>query len=79
MSESVEQAATIEGWKARAEREASVILAQTSYDRELTVRPATYPTLVSLLAIAWLQGANFGAHDTLGRFDQAFDRLRESL
>jgi hypothetical protein len=35
--------------------------------------------LVALLAVAWLQGVNYGSHDTLAHAEAAFDRLRESL
>ncbi len=60
-------------WKARAEREAAAILAETGYytfDRT---------NMISLLAIAWLQGANYSDHRTLSAIEDAFDELRASL
>jgi hypothetical protein len=77
VSGSVEQAATTEGWKARAEREAAAILAQADFGPGSGA--STYPTLVALVAIGWLQGANYGTHETLAHAEAAFDRLRESL
>jgi hypothetical protein len=75
MGESVEQAATVEGWKARARREAAAIIAEAMPNTSVE----DYARTVELVAIGWLQGANFGAHDTLGRFDAAFDGMRAAL
>jgi hypothetical protein len=77
VSESVEQAATTEGWRARAIREAAAMVDGS----ELTGYRGiiTRDLLVSLLAVAWLQGVNYGSHDTLAHAEAAFDRLRESL
>jgi hypothetical protein len=66
-------------WKARAEREAAAILTESDYARDMNVRPATYPTLVTLVAIGWLQGANYADHRTLSAIEDAFDELRASL
>jgi hypothetical protein len=76
VNESVEQAATVEGWKARAQREAAVIISEA---RAVPDDFFAYERLLALVAIGWLQGANFGSHDTLGRMDQAFDGLRTVL
>ncbi len=74
MSESVEQAATTEGWKQRATREAAAILHEAD-----VWRIADRGELIGLMAIAWLQGASFGAHDTLAHVDEAFERMRAKL
>jgi len=76
VSESVEQAATSTGWKARAEREAAAILDEIGAGY---VQAFNRDTLLGLLAIAWMQGTIFGSHETLSQAEQAFDRLRESL
>jgi hypothetical protein len=75
VSESVEQAATVEGWKARAEREAAAIIAQATPHMVI----GHYPGIVELVAVGWLQGASFGAHDTLAHVDEAFERMRAAL
>ena len=63
-------------WKARAEREAAAILAEIGYDADDFVG---YSRLVSLLGIAWLQGTNYGTHETLADVERGFERMRESL
>ena len=62
-------------WKARAEREAAAIIAEAMPNTSLE----NYPTLVSLVAIGWLQGAVFGNHETLERLDDAFSELQAAL
>lgn len=62
-------------WKARAEREAAAIIAEALPNGILN----EYPTIVSLVAIGWIQGASFGAHMALEQVDDAFDELRASL
>jgi len=42
-------------------------------------RSVAYDDLIGLMAVAWLQGVNLGAHDTLRMSEQAFDRLRAAL
>jgi hypothetical protein len=78
VTESVEQAAPRRAaetdWPGRARREAAAVL-----DGCELVSPYHRDTLVSLLAVAWLQGVNYGSHDTLAHAEAAFDRLRESL
>lgn len=61
-------------WKARAEREASVIVAEAAPNP-----PWTYERIVSLVAIGWLQGNICGTHETLASAEQAFDRMRAAL
>ena len=78
MSESVEQAARVAGWRARAEREAAAILAE-SMPSETVYALGSYSQLVTLVAIGWLQGANFGAHDTLEHIDRAFGLEKAEL
>jgi hypothetical protein len=75
VSESVEQAATVEGWKARATREAAAIIAEAMPSTSLQA----YSELVTLVAVGWLQGANYGAHDSLNDAELAFESLRASL
>ena len=74
MSESVEQAATVEGWKARAEREAAAIIAEAGHPHI-----TNYRTVQTLVAAGWLQGASFGAHDALAHIEQAFGLTKASL
>jgi hypothetical protein len=84
---SIQQAALAAGradWQARAEREAAAILAEFGSGYVPTfsagyVQAFSRDTLVSLLGIAWLQGAILGSHETLASAEQAFERLRESL
>lgn len=63
-------------WKARAEREAAAILDET-------MRPGSMPlsrdTLVSLLAVAWMQGTIYGSHETLAEAERGYTRLRAAL
>jgi hypothetical protein len=62
-------------WKARAEREAAVILDRMGYGP-----PALdYPILVNLLACAWLQGVNLGCHETLAAAEMAIERVQAEL
>jgi hypothetical protein len=63
-------------WKARAEREAAAIIAEALPNTDLG---NIYPMLVSVAAIAWLQGADFGSHVTLGHLEDTFDELRAAL
>lgn len=72
-------------WKARAEREAAAIIAEGVPSRPLADRlnnvplAVTYQDLVSLVALGWLQGANYGDHARLTLIEDAFDELRASL
>lgn len=67
-------------WKARAEREAAAILhAKHANDCGPGSGAYTYPALVNLLAIAWLQGTIYGSHETLAQAEQGFERLRNAL
>lgn len=81
MSESVEQAALrrsgeTDFWSSRARREAAAILDELGASYVLAFNR---DTLIGVLAVAWLQGVNYGSHDTLAHAEAAFDRLRESL
>ena len=62
-------------WKARAEREAAAIIA----GMDAVTLPLTRDEIVSVLAVAWLQGVNYGSHETLADVEQGFERLRASL
>jgi hypothetical protein len=81
VSESVEQAALRRArendWKGRAEREAAAILAETDFGPGSGA--STYPTIVTLVAIGWLQGANYADHHRLAAVEDAFDELRAAL
>lgn len=62
-------------WNARARREVVAILAEID-----AVGPnVSYDYLVSLMAIAWLQGVNLGSHETLGMVETSFGRLAAEL
>lgn len=67
--------ARVTDWKARAEREAAAIIAAALPNALVS----EYPTMVSLVAIGWLQGANYGSHETLALTEDAFDALRAAL
>ena len=62
-------------WKARAEREATAIIAEAlpNETRE------NYAEMVTLVAIGWLQGANYADHETLASMDAAFEEMRSAL
>jgi hypothetical protein len=61
-------------WAAQARREASAILAQA-----LPTTSDDYALMVGLVAIGWLQGVNYGSHETLTIAEDAFRRLRADL
>jgi len=63
-------------WKARAEREAAVIVEEA---RAASLVPLNYGQIVSLVAIGWLQGNIAGTHETLASAEQAFNRLKAAL
>lgn len=63
------------GWGHRAHAEVQAIL----QDADLRERTQSFDDVVSLMAIAWLQGFNLGAHETLGEAEQAFTRMQETL
>ena len=62
-------------WKAQAEREAAALIASTGTQLPIV----THDYLVSLLAVAWLQGVNLGSHETLSLVEQAFTREQAEL
>jgi hypothetical protein len=63
-------------WAGRARREASAVLAGAECVRNGFY---SYDDLVTLCAVSWLQGANYGAHETLSLSEEAFDALKASL
>jgi len=65
-------------WQARARREAAVIVTN-AVPLVHASAPAQYDRLVSLVAIGWLQGVNYGSHETLAAAEEAFDRARAEL
>jgi len=65
-----------DGWTGRARREAAAVLTEAQCVRNGYY---SYDDLVSLCAIAWLQGVNLGTHETLRMAEDAFDALKASL
>jgi hypothetical protein len=66
---------TATDWAARARREASAILAQALP----TSSTEDYALMVGLVAVGWLQGVNYGSHETLTIAEDAFRRLQADL
>ena len=67
-------------WKGHAEREAAAILSEVGmYHGDYIPRDVQYPTVVTLMAIAWLQGTNYGSHETLTAVEDGFDGLKAAL
>ena len=66
---------TPEEWRTRANEEAVAILAQTGADMSLD----DYANIRSYMAVAWLQGVNYGSHLTLSQAERAFRQLQEDL
>ena len=60
----------------RARREATAMLAEA---RVIADGYYAYTDLITLCAIAWLQGANYGMHETLRQAEDAFAALKDSL
>ena len=63
-------------WSGHARREAVAILAEAGV---LGPHALDRDTLISLLASAWLQGVNYGAHTTLAQVEIAFDGMKAEL
>jgi hypothetical protein len=63
-------------WLGHARREATIVLTQAECVRNGFY---SYDDLVSLVAIGWLQGVNYGSHETLRQAEDAFDALKASL
>jgi hypothetical protein len=61
-------------WQGRARREAVAILEANGVHRTVAWEDA-----VTLMAVAWLQGVNLGAHDTLRLSEAALERLKLAL
>jgi hypothetical protein len=59
-------------WQGRARREVVAILEGATVHRSVS-----WDDLVSLMAVAWLQGVSLGSHETLNAAEQAFTRFRE--
>jgi hypothetical protein len=64
-------------WQGHARREAAAILTEADFGPGSGA--STYPTILALCAIAWLQGVNYGSHETLRQAEDAFDALKASL
>ena len=65
---------TADEWRHRAEREAAAILAES-----VAVFSGDYQLIVTLMAMAWMQGTIYGSHETLALAEQAVDSLRVEL
>ena len=54
--------------------------ARSLYDEAMpNARLSNYNTMVTLVALGWLQGANYGDHERLSLVEDAFDELRAAL
>jgi hypothetical protein len=60
----------------RARREASAVLSGASCVRNGFY---SYEDLVTLCALSWIQGANYGLHEELAESEDALDTLKASL
>jgi len=63
-------------WAGHARREATAVLTEAQCVRNGYY---TYDDLVTLCAVSWLQGVNYGSHETLRQAEDAFDALKASL
>ena len=61
-------------WQGRARRESVAILSEVNVNRSVA-----YDDLVSLMAIAWLQGVSLGTHETLNEAEIAFAKLAAAV
>lgn len=59
-----------------ARREAAEVIAGAM---DKTSGTYSWPDLVTLCAIAWLQGANYGGHESLRLLEDALDEVKASL
>jgi hypothetical protein len=62
-------------WKARAEREAAALIASATG----TYPEYTYSQVLALCAVAFMQGASLGYHETLADVEQGYKRMRATL
>ena len=65
---------TSDEWRHRAHVEAQAILASTGITRSVS-----FDDLVTMMAVAWLQGVDLGSHETLAEVERAFSNMREAL
>jgi hypothetical protein len=65
-------------WAARARREAAAIVVEAMHPRR-DWPPLSYDTIIDLVALGWLQGANYTDHVRLNQVEDAFDELRAAL
>jgi hypothetical protein len=65
-------------WQGRATRESAAILTEVGVTGAGAVSVG-YDVLVSLMAIAWLQGVSLGTHETMHEAEGAFQRLRVAV
>lgn len=63
-------------WTRRAEREAVAILDGIGMRMTPVLRR---DTLVDLLALAWMQGALLGSHETLAALEVGFEEMQARL
>lgn len=67
-------ALSVDGWKARADREAAAMLEELQIRRSVS-----YDDLQKIVAAAWLQGLNLGCHLTLAEVELALGRMQTEL
>ena len=65
----------MDDWQRRARREAAAILDESGI-YSFTI---SHELLVSVVAVAWLQGVNLGAHTTLSAVEESFEQMRAGL
>lgn len=66
---------TSDEWKHRAYAEVHAIISADGIGQ----RSVAFDDLVTLMAIAWLQGVDLGCHETLADAERAFENLRAEL
>jgi hypothetical protein len=64
-------------YKAHATREAAVVLDEC--DSAIYFPGVSRDVILTLMAACWLQGANYGSHETLALIEADFQRVRAEL
>ena len=65
---------TSDEWRHRAHVEVQAILSAAGIGRSVS-----FDDLVTMMAVAWLQGVDLGSHETLAEVSRAFDNMRMAL
>lgn len=66
-------------YKAYATREAAVVLDESGIVSGAGTFGMNRDELLTLMAMCWLQGANYGSHETLALIEADFQRVRAEL